>query len=104
LSYAYNDASKINSVLQKDYGFENLVPPLYNSEATKDNIEEIFVDTISNNTGTVMGQHDRLIIYYSGHGELRKIENLYGTKNKEGFIILYVGKKGKDYKTSRWKP
>ena len=29
---------------------------------------------------------------------LRKIENRDGTKNKEGFIIPYDGKKGKDYK------
>jgi len=98
LSNACNDARAINSVLEKDYKFINLVPPLYNSEATKDNIEELFVDTISNNTSKVMGQQDRLIIYYSGHGKLRKIENRDGTKNKEGFIIPYDGKKGKDYK------
>ena len=99
LSNACNDARSINRVLENDYKFINLIPPLYNSEATKDKLEEIFVDTISNNQGSKeMGQQDRLIIYYSGHGKLRKITNLDGTKSKEGFIIPYDGKKGGDYK------
>jgi hypothetical protein len=93
LSNAYNDASKINNILEKDYGFKNLVSPLFNENATKENIEEIFTDTIQNNEK--IGTNDRLLIFYAGHGKLRRHYDYDRTEIREGYIIPYDSKRNK---------
>lgn len=68
LSNAYNDASAIQNVLEKDYNF-TILKSLFNENATASNIREIFSDLIQNDESVT--SKDRLIIYYSGHGKLR---------------------------------
>jgi uncharacterized caspase-like protein len=69
LPNAKNDANAIVRVLEEQYGFANLIPPLFNENATEGKIREVFVDIIRDKDK--VGPRDRLLIYYSGHGKLR---------------------------------
>jgi len=65
------DSKKIFNIFNQAYGFEAYGNSLYNEEATRKNILEIF-DGMSE----TIQKHDTLVIYFSGHGEIN-----YKTKN-----------------------
>jgi uncharacterized caspase-like protein len=90
LSNAYNDANGINKVVVEQYGFSNLIPPLFNERATKDKLEEIFVDILPDEEK--IGKRDRILVYYSGHGKLRTYYGFGGQEIKEGYIVPYDSK------------
>jgi hypothetical protein len=92
LSNAYNDASAIQNVLEKDYNF-TILKSLFNENATASNIREIFSDLIQNDESVT--SKDRLIIYYSGHGKLRISYNYNGQEIKKGYLVPYDSKKNK---------
>lgn len=74
LSNAVADAIAFVEVMTTRYGFEHLTPPLYNKEATQRNIRKAFGKCES------LGEHDRLIVFYSGHG-------WYKTRAKLGYLV-----------------
>lgn len=74
LSNAVADASAFVEVMTTRYGFEHLTPPLYNKEATQRNIRKAFGKCES------LYEHDRLIVFYSGHG-------WYKTRAKLGYLV-----------------
>ena len=69
LNNCVRDAEALRKVLQKQYKFEESETiNLYNKDATITEIYRTFEDLINNNK---IGEHDNLIIFYSGHGEIR---------------------------------
>ncbi len=68
LNNAVKDAKAFEALLNKKYGFkEDNIIPLYNEDATTDNILDAFDTLIKKLT-----EDDNLIFYFSGHGELIK--------------------------------
>ena len=74
LDKAVADAKGFYEVMTKRYGFEELTEPLYNDKATQRNIREAIGKCEK------LEEHDRLIIFYAGHG-------WYRPKAKLGFIV-----------------
>ena len=62
LNNAVADATDFAKVMTTRYGFEHLHEPLYNGKATQHNIRKALGKCES------LGEHDRLIVFYSGHG------------------------------------
>lgn len=75
LPNAYNDAAAIKRVLAEKYEFDNIIT-LFNEEATGDKTREILEDTLADES--IIGPQDRVLIYYSGHGKLRRQINWRG--------------------------
>jgi len=86
LANAFNDAAAIKRVLEEKYGFSNVIT-LFNEEATGDKIREILQDILRDES--IIGTQDRVLIYYSGHGKLRRAVNWKGEETKTGYIIPY---------------
>ncbi|MCD0489961.1 caspase family protein [Pedobacter sp. MC2016-14] len=63
LNNAVSDTKAIVEVLTSKYFFELIQEPLYNEEATKENILLAFTNAIG-----MLTEDDNLIIYYGGHG------------------------------------
>lgn len=81
-----NDADEIAKILEHR-GFQ--VEVFKGVDATKRNIESYMEDYLALN----MGVNDRLVFYFSGHGETQKIGN-----EEWGYVIPYDGGK----KSSTW--
>jgi formylglycine-generating enzyme required for sulfatase activity/uncharacterized caspase-like protein len=74
LNNAVADAKGFADVMTARYGFTHLVEPLYDAEATQTNIRKAIGKCES------LGEHDRLIVFYSGHG-------WYKSNAKLGYIV-----------------
>lgn len=70
LKNAVADATDFAQVMTTRYGFEHLHEPLYNDKATQRNIQKALGKCES------LGAHDRLIVFYSGHGWYKKAAKL----------------------------
>lgn len=81
LKNAVNDTTAVVEVLTSKYSFELLLEPLYNEEATKENILSAF-----NNSINVVGREDNLIIYYGGHGFMHPL-------TMKGYWVPYGSRK-----------
>lgn len=66
LKNAVNDAKAIETLLKTEYKAD-VVKTLYNSQATRSNIIDEFDWLVAN-----VKENDNVLIYYSGHGELKK--------------------------------
>jgi len=85
LDNAVSDARGIQEVLMEQFGFQPAVDPLYNKEATKENIQTSF-----DQLRALLKPEDDLIVFYAGHGETRR--DSVGDKIVEtGYIIPYDG-------------
>ena len=73
LNNAVRDVEGVANLLLKQYDFDK-ADLLRNNEATADKIEEALYRLTDS---TVLGEHDSLLIYYSGHGHLDKNERGY---------------------------
>jgi len=94
LPNAYNDAVAIKNILEKKYDFdEGNIYCLFNEDATKANLEWIFVDKLKDDSK--IGPKDRVLVYYAGHGKLRIRVGRQGQEIKYGFIIPYDAQKSK---------
>ena len=93
LDNARNDAIAIEKVLAEKYEFNMLIPALFNKDATKDKLNEVFVDILQDENR--IGPKDRVLIYYSGHGRLRKFFGYGNTKIKRGYLVPYDAQKDK---------
>ena len=92
LPYAVRDAEAVKKYLVGNLGFsKEHVFTLYNKQATKKNIERLLFDTLRKK----IKEEDRLLVYYSGHGQKR--EEKTGTTN--GFLIPFDGSKEDLYST-----
>ena len=89
---AYNDATAIKRVLAEKYDFDNIIT-LFNEEATGDKIRGILEDTLRDES--IIGPKDRVLIYYSGHGKLRREINWEGKEISTGYIIPYDSRLGR---------
>jgi formylglycine-generating enzyme len=74
LSNAVADAKGFADVMTSRYGFTHLVEPLYDAAATQTKIRQAIGKCES------LGENDRLIVFYAGHG-------WYKTKAKLGYIV-----------------
>jgi tetratricopeptide (TPR) repeat protein len=92
LPNAYNDARTIMTVLKEKYGFDNIIS-LFNEDATYKNIRGIFVDLFGD--PDKIGPNDRVLLYYSGHGKLRRIVGYEGEDIKKGYVIPCDAQKNK---------
>lgn len=81
LKYATADAKAVADML-KVQGFQ--VTTLYNEQATRDAIESELGDRL----GTRVGEQDRIVIFYAGHGETRTVK---GGKT-QGFLLPVGGR------------
>ena len=66
LKNAVNDAKGMEAVVKSQYKFD-VVKTLYNSQATRSNIIDELDWLVAN-----VKENDNVMIYYSGHGELKK--------------------------------
>lgn len=66
LKNAVNDAKALETLLKSQYKFD-VVKNLYNAQATRSNIIDQLDWLVAN-----VKENDNLLIYYSGHGELKK--------------------------------
>jgi uncharacterized caspase-like protein len=82
LSNAYNDATAIKKVLVEKYEFDNIIT-LFNEEATGDKIRDLLEDTLRDES--IIGPKDRVLLYYSGHGKLRREVNWEGKEISTGY-------------------
>ena len=74
LDNAVADAKAFATVMTNRYGFEHLHEPLYNKEATQHKIRKAIGKC------ETLGEHDRLVVFYSGHG-------WYKTAAKLGYLV-----------------
>lgn len=63
LDNAVNDTKALIDVLTTKYSFELIQPPLYNEDATRENIFQAITNTIP-----ILTEDDNLVIYFGGHG------------------------------------
>lgn len=89
LQNSVRDAKVIKKVLQ-DQGFE--VKFLQDKKATKQNIEDLIVDTFKHTS-----KDDRVLVFFSGHGDIHRKQitsnNAEAEEMKSGFIIPYDAEK-----------
>jgi YVTN family beta-propeller protein len=97
LTNARNDATAIMNILEEKYGFKCLISPLFDENATDENIRHIFSAYILENPDLI-GPRDRVLVYYSGHGKLRPYVDFKGQGREEAFIIPYDTKLNTYYK------
>ena len=97
LTNARNDATAIMNILEEKYGFKSLISPLFDENATDENIRRIFSADILENPDLI-GPRDRVLAYYSGHGKLRPYVDFKGQEREEAFIIPYDAKLNTYYK------
>jgi hypothetical protein len=69
------DGNRICKVLQERYGFVLAREPIYDSEATHDNVRDAILDLAQSSY-----EEDSLIIYYAGHGD-------QNSQSKKGYWI-----------------
>jgi hypothetical protein len=74
LGNAVADAKGFAEIMTTRYGFKHLVEPLYDADATQHNIRRA-IDKCES-----LGENDRLIVFYAGHG-------WYKPKAKLGYIV-----------------
>ena len=84
LNNSVKDAKELIEVLGARYGIsiDEALPPLFNTQATKDNIIQTFRSLIQKTS-----QKDNVIVYFSGHGEYDKVSN-------QGFWVPVEAEKG----------
>jgi len=96
LPYAVSDAEAIKKYLIKYMGLkEERISQLYNENATKHNIEKLLGDELPK----LIPNNDRLIVYFSGHGETLPVKGENNTDNKQGYLIPIDGNKKVLYAT-----
>lgn len=85
LNNAVSDATAIIGLLTSRYGFELFPAPLFNENATKENIYKGLNDLL-----LTAGKEDNLVIYFSGHGLMHPIGG-------QGYWIPYEAKNSFHY-------
>jgi len=86
LNNCVKDAQELIEVLDTKYGIpidDTVLPPLFNSQATKENITLSFRKLAKRVT-----REDSVLIYFSGHGE-------YDSDFNQGYWVPVEGEKGK---------
>ncbi len=81
LHNAVSDARGIGALLTQHFGFENILPPLYNAEANHDRILRSF-DMLR----SLLKPEDNLLIFFAGHGHTR-VDTIGGQIIESGYLI-----------------
>lgn len=80
-----SDAVRMRDFLRDEAGFDHIVI-LTDEQASRSRIETLMETTFPN----IVGKSDRFLLYFSGHGETRKLSG----DSKRGYLILKPAKKG----------
>ncbi|MEO9320330.1 MAG: caspase family protein [Nitrososphaera sp.] len=88
LNNPVNDAREVARVLKEKHGFDD-VQLILDSEATLENLAQVFYDKIRSADIT---NDDRLLVYYSGHGDIRQSADQEGNSYAESFLIPFDAK------------
>lgn len=78
-----NDAKEMAKILKEKYGF-NSVELILDKDATKQKLARIFEDYIRSD---VITGKDRLLVYYSGHGDIRPGKDQQQRPLEESYLI-----------------
>lgn len=81
LKNAVGDARGIQEVFMEQFGFTPILDPLYDEEATRDNIKDRLDEMRK-----LLKPDDNLVIFFAGHGETR-VDTVGDRVIKAGFII-----------------
>lgn len=81
LDNAVQDTKKVVELLTKKYSFELITEPLYDEQATRENILQSLTNII-----TILTDEDNLIIYFGGHGFMHPL-------TQKGFWIPYEARR-----------
>lgn len=65
LNNAVSDSKRLENILLSKYGFQNISDPLYNGQATRENIIEAL-----NHLSNLVSENDSLLINFAGHGSM----------------------------------
>jgi uncharacterized caspase-like protein len=97
LHNAVSDAKGIRALFMDQLGFQELNPPLFDGEATRDAINSMVVDQLNSQ----LEAEDSLVFFFAGHGytETRTI----GTRTKQtGYLIPVEGAAPEERKFSTY--
>lgn len=81
LQNAVADAKGVRDLFVNEFGFEELVPPLFDEEATREAIEDLVEDRLRHE----LEPDDELILFFAGHGCTRE-DHIGGTEKSTGYI------------------
>jgi len=85
LKNAVNDAKAVRNILVEKLEFENIIE-YYDEDANRQNIRYILEDQLQKEE--VIGNNDRVLVYFSGHGKLRETgTGEDGKPIKRGYLI-----------------
>ncbi len=86
LRNAVSDATGVRSLFIDQLGFQELSPPLYNEQATRDAITALVVDTLNSK----LEPDDSLVFFFAGHGYTET--RVVGSRTKQtGYLIPVEG-------------
>ncbi len=85
LHNAVSDAKGIEAMMARQFGFENALPPLYNEDATHENILRSF-DRLRH----ILRPEDNLLIFFAGHGHTR-LDTIGEKVIESGYLIPVDG-------------
>src|SRR3954447_15782446 len=86
LHNAVSDAKGVRALFVDQLGFQEITPPLYDEQASRDAITSMVVDSL----GSQLQPDDSLVFFFAGHGytETRTV----GTRSKQtGYLIPVEG-------------
>lgn len=84
LSYAKNDATAMADILEKKFGFQkDNIALLIDGDATGESIKKQFLEFTNESK---VGQDDRLLIFYAGHGH-----TVTGNRGDVGYLVPVDG-------------
>ena len=85
LNNAVNDAKGVRDLFVEGLGFQELIAPLYNEDATKEGINELVLDQLK----AELKEDDCLVLFFAGHGHTEV--TLIGERKVETGYLIPVG-------------
>jgi uncharacterized caspase-like protein len=86
LNNAVSDAQGVRNLFVNDLGFQELVPPLFNAEATRESIFSNLLDPLRSELKT----DDSLVFFFAGHGHT-ETTSVGERKINTGYLIPVAG-------------
>ncbi len=97
LDNAVQDAVGTAELLVDKFGFTELVPPLLNESATKENIEGLVEDKLRR----LLKEDDNLLLLFAGHGHTR-VASVGGSSVETGYLVPVGAGIGVEERWSRY--
>jgi len=97
LHNAVSDAKGLQDLFVNKLGFKELVPPLFNKDATQPAITSLLQDELS----TKLESDDSLVLFFAGHGHTESTK--VGVKEiKTGYLIPFDARLPQEHKFSTY--